>query len=65
MRKFNHPDMNAGFTCPFCGTGADQPVVLVPIPGTEQDGRAECKQFHADCVSRFGRMYDVDFEFEE
>lgn len=49
MGTFDHPNYSTGFECPVCHTGADQPVTLVPIPGTEDGGIVECKQVHAEC----------------
>ena len=31
MRAFEHPNFAGGFTCPICRTGADRPVVLIPV----------------------------------
>jgi len=49
MGVFEHPNMSNGFVCPVCKTSADKPVVLVPIPDTEQDGICEAKQVHKKC----------------
>ena len=48
-RVFEHPNMSGGFVCPVCKCGADDPVVLAPIPGTQHDNIVECKQVHAKC----------------
>ena len=57
-RVFEHPNIIHGFECPICRTGADAPVVLVGIPGTEDDGIVECKQVHQQC-------YDLVMEMQE
>ena len=48
MRVFEHPNMT-NFECPVCHTNKDLPVVLVPIPGTEDDGIREAKQVQKKC----------------
>ncbi len=50
MREFEHPNMN-GFICPLCKTNNDEPVFLVPIPGTEEDGLVQAKQVHSKCLN--------------
>ena len=35
-----------GKPCPFCKTRADTDTVLVPIPGTEEDGNMQASQVH-------------------
>lgn len=52
MRQFEHPNME-GFLCPLCGTNDDEPVFLLGIPGTEQDGLVECQQVHVKCYAEF------------
>jgi hypothetical protein len=49
MGVFEHPNISNGWKCPVCGTNADKPVVLVPIPNTENDGICEAKQVHKKC----------------
>lgn len=49
MRTFDHPNTSHGWRCPICNTAADRPVVLVPIPGTEDGGIVEARQIHAAC----------------
>ena len=39
----------AGPPCPICRTKADTKTILVPIPGTWQDGLQECRQTHTAC----------------
>lgn len=56
MRPFAHPNYSHGFTCPVCKTGADAPVVLVPIPGTEDDGICEARQVHHECYQLVAKM---------
>lgn len=51
MRVFEHPNMSAGWKCKICNTARDEPVVLVGIPGTEEDGIVECDQVHYDCYN--------------
>lgn len=48
MRVFEHPNMK-NFECPVCKTSKDAPVILVPIPGTEDGGTCEAKQVHKKC----------------
>jgi hypothetical protein len=50
MKEFEHPNMN-GFVCPLCKTNEDSPVVLVAIPGTEEDGLVQAKQVHSKCLN--------------
>lgn len=49
MRVFDHPNTRNGWRCPICNTAADRPVVLVPIPGTEDGRTAQAQQIHAAC----------------
>jgi len=56
MRPFDHPNYHGGFTCPVCKTSADAPVVLVPIPGTEDDGICEARQVHHECYQLLAKM---------
>ena len=56
MRQFDNPNMTFGFECPICRTGADRPVVLVPIPGTQDGNICEAKQVHAECYELVERM---------
>ena len=58
MRVFDHPNM-VNFTCPVCNTRADRPVVLVPIPGTEDNGITECKQVHHACYEVVKAMHEA------
>jgi len=60
-RVFEHPNM-VGFQCPLCRTKADRPVVLVGIPGTEDDGIMQAKQIHAECYDLFLRMMQIEQE---
>ena len=55
-RVFDHPNMSTGFECPICHTSADAPVVLVGIPGTEDDGVMEARQVHKECFDLVMRM---------
>lgn len=58
-RVFDHPNMK-NFKCPICKTSADQPVVLVPIPGTERGGIAEAEQVHDECMKLFNKMFVIE-----
>jgi len=49
MRTFDHPNAANGWRCPICNTAADRPVVLVPIPGTEDGGIVKANQIHMAC----------------
>lgn len=64
MRVFDHPNMH-NFTCPVCKTRADQPVVLVPIPGTEQGNIAEAEQVHKECYDLFIKMLRIEEQADE
>lgn len=64
MKQFGHPNMD-GFICPICNTNADEPVVLVGIPGIEIDGIIECKQVHSECYRVYAKMYCIDVLIEE
>jgi len=55
---FDHPNP-INFKCPICGTQADAPVVLIPIPGTEEDGIVECRQVHAECFTVYHKMHHL------
>ena len=59
-RIFDHPNMHGGFQCPVCLSGADAPVVLVGIPGTEQDGIMEARQVHAECWKVVDLMRQIE-----
>lgn len=63
MRAWQHPNMD-GFTCPICKTDTDAPVVLVGIPGTEQDGIMEAEQIHAECYQVYAKMHGVEIKIE-
>ena len=47
MRVFKN--YNKVTACPVCGTTDDEPAVLIPVPGTEDDGLMEARQLHAHC----------------
>jgi hypothetical protein len=64
MRQFAHPNLN-NFECPVCHTSADHPVVLVGIPGTEEDHNIQAEQVHTDCYRVICKMNDVECEVEE
>lgn len=58
-RPFAHPNYHNGFTCPVCGTSADQPVVLVGIPGTEDGNIMQAAQVHQECYRLVKRMSEA------
>jgi hypothetical protein len=60
--EFPHPNMTTGFECPICKTGADQPVVLVGIPGTEDDGIMQARQVHSECLKVVSKMNGITIE---
>ena len=64
MREFPHPNMT-NFECPICKSTADAPVVLVPIPGTEEGRTVQAKQVHAECYRLVMRMNGFDSDVEE
>jgi len=49
MRVFDPPNTFNVWRCPIGNTAADNPAVLVPIPGTERGGNVEARQIHAAC----------------
>ena len=59
-RIFEHPNMHGGFQCPVCKSGADAPVVLAGIPGTEHDGIMQAKQVHAKCWEVIYLMQQIE-----
>lgn len=63
MREFKHPNM-LNFECPICKTSKDLPVVLVPIPGTEDGNIVEARQIHSDCYMLICKMKDIEVTIE-
>jgi len=57
MRVFEHGNWDHGDLCPLCRTAQDLPVVLVPIPGTEDGNNIEAQQVHKRCLDMVFRMY--------
>ena len=55
MRVFDHPNMR-NFLCPVCRTKADKPVVLIGIPGTEDNGTMRAQQAHLECYELVEKM---------
>jgi len=64
MRSFEHPNMT-DFECPVCQTSADYPVVLIPIPGTEDGNIVEARQVHAECYKLMCKMKGIDHNIED
>ena len=63
MKTFPHPNMT-NFKCRICNTTADAPVVLVPIPGTEDGNIMKAEQIHAECLELFQKMYEMEKQDE-
>ena len=52
MRIFEHFNKEGRQrACPICGKNEDKPVVLVILGDTIEDGLAEAKQYHVDCIN--------------
>ena len=49
MRAFDHFNDSHGAVCPICNTARDEKTVLIPVPGTEDDGIVEARQVHKEC----------------
>ena len=49
MRVFKGFNADFGNVCPVCKTAKNVQTVLVPIPGTEDDGICEARQVHKKC----------------
>jgi len=64
MREFEHPNMHGGFECPICKTGKDAPVVLVPIPDTQDGNTCEAKQVHSECYKVVMKMNGHEVEID-
>lgn len=58
MRTFPHPNTSHDWHCFFCKTAADAPVVLIPMPWTENDGIVEAKQVHHECWTLVEAMHE-------
>lgn len=56
MRVFDHFNAASGQVCPVCKTAKDCETVLVPIPGTEDDGICEAMQVHKKCYDLVAEM---------
>lgn len=65
MREFLHPNMSFGFKCPVCKTSKDAPVVLVGLPGTEEDGNIEAQQVHTECFELVAKMKGLEIKVEK
>ena len=57
IRIFNKPNLSNDWKCPVCKTNKENKVVLVPIPGTEDDGIVEAQQIHLDCMAMVAQIY--------
>jgi len=64
MREFSHPNMD-DFECPVCKTKKDAPVVLVPIPGTEDGNNVGAKQVHSECYVLINKMNNINIQIEK
>lgn len=47
---FKKPNLSNDWKCLICRQATEKPVILVPIPGTEDDGIAEAHQIHHECA---------------
>lgn len=56
MRVFEHGNWANGEVCPICKTANDLPVVLVPIPGTEDGNLVQAQQMHKKCFDLIVEM---------
>jgi len=65
QRQFKHPNTTGGWICPICKTSSDYPIVLVGIPGTEDDNIMEAEQIHTECYRVFAKMNDFEINIEE
>lgn len=50
MRVFQEFNQSHGSLCPICKTNRNEPLILIPIPGTEEGNFAEAQQYHVTCV---------------
>lgn len=64
MREFEHPNMTGGFECPICKSGNDAPVVLIGMPGTEEDNNMIARQVHTECYKIVCKMHNIPIEIE-
>lgn len=46
-RMFDSPGTQG---CGICGSAHEAPTLLLPIVGTEEDGIAQAKPVHVDCL---------------
>jgi hypothetical protein len=46
FKRFN----SVGEPCPVCNTRDDKETVLVALAGTQEDGNAEARQVHLECI---------------
>lgn len=51
MRSFPLPNLCNNWKCPICGKNTEEPVVLIPIEGTEEEGLMQAEQFHVSCIN--------------
>ena len=56
FERFN----TSGPPCVVCQTRAQLPAILVPIPGTEEDGIHEALQVHAKCWAFVTEMKELE-----
>ena len=50
MKIFEHPNLRNNWICPICKTNADEPITLVNIYGTLENGVIEAEQIHVSCI---------------
>lgn len=55
MKIYKEPNLvlEPDFICPICKTNGKEPVVLVGVAGTEEDGVFRVIQVHTRCLNLF------------
>ena len=49
-RIFEKPNVSNDWKCVICRQNTEKPVILVPVPGTEDGGIVEAQQIHQTCA---------------
>lgn len=55
MKIYKEPnlELEPDFMCPICKTNSKEPIVLVGVAGTEEDGVFRVTQIHTRCINLF------------